>query len=184
MKKKPLPLRVLFLAELFLLCAAGFVGVGHAAFQPGQTFNGLDGEGAVIVSADETRETSLFLEDERGGISVYIAAACDDPALEAAIRVIAQDRLRTLDHVTVVESMDEAAVLLSFFAFRTRVEEKDQIVYSFAYGAPDTEFVDGAPVSLPRYIYHDAALTRPDELASSINGNIAAADADFIRRLR
>jgi hypothetical protein len=117
-------------------------------------------------------------------MSISIQTVCDDPALEAAIRVIVQDKLRSMEHFAVVESMEEASVLFSFSAYRARVEGKDHIVYSFAYGAPDTEYVDGTPVSLPRYIYHEATLTRPDELASSINSNIAAADANFLRRLR
>jgi hypothetical protein len=161
------------------LCALCLAGRAAA-----QSIGATDDGDSEAVSADVTQKAPLFQENVGDAISVYVLAVCDDPALEAAIKVIAQDKLRTLDHVAVVESMEEASVLLSFSAYRARVGERDHIVYSFAYGAPDTEFVDGTPVSLPRYIYHEAAFTRPDDLASSINANIAAADSDFIRRLR
>jgi hypothetical protein len=178
-KKNILTLRTVFLTALLLICAAGFAGRAAA-----ERIQALDDDGTAIVPADETKKAPIFQESERDGIAIYIMTTSDDPALEAAIRVIAQDKLRVLEHVATVESIDEASVLLSFSAFRTRVEEREQIVYSFAYGAPDMEIVDGTPVSLPRYIYHEAVLTRPDELASSINGNIIAVDSNFIRHLR
>jgi hypothetical protein len=138
---------------------------------------------SIDISADEPRKAPLF-QDTSDAISIYVMVACEDPALEAAIRVIAQDKIRSLEHAGIAGSMEESAVLLSFSAFRARIEENEQIVYSFAYGTPDTEFVDDVPVSLPRYIYHESVMTRPDDLASCINGNIAAVDSDFIRHLR
>jgi hypothetical protein len=171
---------VLFFAALSLSCAAGFGVAGRAdASQSGDVSADETPEGLT----DEPQKTPLFQESGEE-ISIYIIVFCDDPALEAATRVIAQDKLRSLEHVTIAGSMEESAVLLSFSAFRTRVEEKEQIVYSFAYGTPDTEFVDGEPVALPRYIYHEPVITRPDELASCINGNILSADSNFIRHLR
>jgi hypothetical protein len=173
--KKTIPLLLILLfAALSPSRATGFVGRADAVASADEAPGGQE---------DEPQKTSLF-QDEGDAISIYIMAACDDLALEAAIRVIAQDKLRSIEHVAVAESMEESAVLLSFSAFRTRVEEREQIVYSFAYGTPDTEFVDGVPVTLPRYIYHEAVITRPDELASRINGNITAVDSDFVRYLR
>jgi hypothetical protein len=138
---------------------------------------------APPVSIDIDEKPPLFEEvDDR--ISVFVSVSCEDPALETAIRVVAQDRLRSIGHINIVESMEEAAVLLSFSAFRARLDEREQIIYSFAFGAPDTEIVDGEPVSLPRYIYHEAAAARPDELASSIDEKVRMADSNFIRLLR
>jgi hypothetical protein len=178
--KKVVSWRQLVFLTALLLTLGALCFAGRAMAQP------VDAPGSgdsVAVSADVTRKAPLFQESDGDPISVYVLAVCDDPALEAAIRVIAQDKLRSMGHAAVAESMEESSVLLSFAAYRARVGERDHIVYSFAYGAPDTEFVDDTPVSLPRYIYHEAVLTRPDELASSINANIAAADSDFIRRL-
>jgi hypothetical protein len=138
---------------------------------------------AAPASVDVEEKPALF-DEKDNRISVFVSVSCDDPALETAIRVVAQDRLRSIGHINIVESMEDAAVLLSFSAFRAKSEEREQIIYSFAFGAPDTDIVDDEPVSLPRYIYHEAAAARPDELASSIDEKVRMADANFIRLLQ
>ncbi|MDR0649206.1 MAG: hypothetical protein LBF92_07700 [Synergistaceae bacterium] len=189
--KKPIksvpPLPLVFLPVLFLallaFCLDGRVAAQAVGSPDVWGFQEVSSELASPDVSPETQKAPLFQGNDGDTVSVYVLAVCDDLALEAAIRVIAQDKLRSIGHVAVVESMEESSVLLSFSAYRVRAGERDHIVYSFAYGTPDTEFVDGTPVSLPMYISHEAAITRPDELASSISASIAAADANFIRRL-
>jgi hypothetical protein len=142
------------------------------------------GEGAG-VSADLPPAPPLFRDSDK--ISVFVAVSCEDElALETAIRVVASDRLHSMNNVEVAGSIEEASVLLSFEAFRLRKEGelRDMIVYSFAYGTPDTEYINDEPVSLPRYLYHQAVVARGDELAARIYENIKTADENFIRLIR
>jgi hypothetical protein len=166
------PLVILFLTALCALTAAQ-----DAAFSE-------DGASQAISPDRSATAKRLFKGNDK--IAVFVEVTCDDPALEAAIRVIAQDRLRSVEYVEIVESMNDASVLLSFTAFRSRAgnESRELVIYSFAYGPPDTEIVDGEVVSLPRYLYHEAVASRSDELATAIDENVRTVDADFIRLLR
>jgi hypothetical protein len=141
---------------------------------------------ALRYDESSVDNSPLFTKDEK--ISIFVSVSCEnDMALEAAMRVVAHDRLRTVKNIKIAGSIDEASVLLSFAGFRSQPvsgDSRGQIIYSFAYGVPDLELVDNDAVSLPRYIYHEAILTNANGLASSIDENIQKANDNFIKRLR
>lgn len=123
-----------------------------------------------------------------GSVGVFVSAFCGgDETLAAAIKLVAEGKLRPLKGVRIVESMNEAGIILSFSGFRVPASDDqapERIVYSFAFGTPDFEFVDDEFVSLPRYIYHEAVYSTKNELSTAVGANVQTVDEELLSLIR
>ena len=121
-------------------------------------------------------------------IRICVLSVCEeDPAMEAAIKRAAETSLLKLKGVAVSEFLEDSSVMVSFVAFKERDSQGMQtgrIVYSFAYGTPDLDYVEGALVALPRYLHHEPILATRETLEKKITANIEEADRDLFKFLR
>ena len=107
--------------------------------------------------------------------------------METAVKRAAEVALLKLKGVAVSEFLEDSSVMVSFVAFKERDSQGMQtgrIVYSFAYGTPDLDYVDGTLIALPRYLHHEPILATRETLEKKIAANIEEADRDLFKFLR
>lgn len=176
-------LRLLFL----VLCLMRF-GVAEATPLASPV---LPDAAEIVVDEDEAaRQDGNAVSADVPDIPVYLSVVCgEDETLAAAIQIIAEKKLASLERVAIVPSINETTVLLSFHGFKLPLaisedQREELIVYSFAFGTTDVEFVGEELISLPRFLHHEAVVTKRGELTGAIEANVATTDENLFRILR